>query len=203
MIHHVWGLLHHPEREWHSIRGEHESISHLYAHHVLLLAAIPVVCALIGTTQVGWTYGGPETYQVSLANGIALGVAFYALILMAVAVVGSMIHWLARRIDNRPSRRDCLIFAGYIATPMFLCGVFALYPAFWFCMLGMVIGLLYSAYLLYKGTPSFLGISHQRGFILSTTTLGVGVLVLEALLVVIVLLWSMGTDHSVVWHLFR
>ncbi|WP_226249330.1 Yip1 family protein [Halomonas sp. SBBP1] len=203
MIHHVWGLLHHPEREWHSIRGEHESISHLYAHHVLLLAAIPVICALIGTTQVGWTYGGPETYRVSLTNGIALGVAFYALILMAVAVVGTLIHWLARRIDTRPSRRDCLIFAGYIATPMFLCGVFALYPAFWFCMLGMVIGLLYSAYLLYKGTPSFLGISHERGFILSTTTLGVGVLVLEALLVVIVLLWSMGTDHSVVWHFFR
>ncbi|WP_386078325.1 Yip1 family protein [Vreelandella sp. F11] len=203
MIHHVWGLLHHPEKEWHSIRGEHESISHLYAHHVLLLAAIPVVCALIGTTQVGWTYGGSETYRVSLTNGIALGVAFYALILMAVAVVGTLIHWLARRIDTRPSRRDCLIFAGYIATPMFLCGVFALYPAFWFCMLGMVIGLLYSAYLLYKGTPSFLGISHERGFILSTTTLGVGVLVLEALLVVIVLLWSMGTDHSVVWHFFR
>lgn len=125
MIHHVWGLLHHPEREWHSIRGEHESISHLYAHHVLLLAAIPVICALIGTTQVGWTYGGPETYRVSLTNGIALGVAFYALILMAVAVVGTLIHWLARRIDTRPSRRDCLIFAGYIATPMFLCGVFA------------------------------------------------------------------------------
>lgn len=203
MIHHVWGLLHHPEREWQQIRGEHESISHLYAHHVLLLASIPVVCALIGTTQVGWTYGGSETYRVSLTNGIALGVAFYALMLMAVAVVGSMIHWLARRIESRPSRRDCLIFAGYIATPMFLCGVFALYPAFWFCMLGMVIGLLYSAYLLYKGTPSFLGISHERGFILSTTALGVGVLVLEALLVVIVLLWSMGTDHSVVWHFFR
>ncbi len=129
--------------------------------------------------------------------------AFYALMLVAVGIVGSMIHWMARRIENRPSRRDCIIFAGYIATPMFLCGVFALYPAFWFCVLGMVIGLLYSTYLLYKGTPSFLGISHKQGFILSTTTLGIGVLVLEALLVVVVLLWSMGTDHSVVWHFFR
>tara|TARA_R110002049_G_scaffold95369_3_gene234196 strand:- start:24574 stop:25185 length:612 start_codon:yes stop_codon:yes gene_type:complete len=203
MVNHVWGLLHHPEQEWYKINEEHESVSHLYAHHVLLLAAVPVVCTLIGTTQVGWTYGGSETYKVSLANGIALGVAFYSLMLVAVGVVGSMIYWMARNIDNRPSRRDCLIFAGYIATPMFLCGVFALYPAFWFCVLGMVIGLLYSTYLLYKGTPSFLGISHKQGFILSTTTLGIGVLVLEALLVVVVLLWSMGTDHSVVWHLFR
>ncbi|CAM3701412.1 Yip1 family protein [Halomonas sp. AOP12-C2-37] len=203
MIHHVWGLLHHPEREWHKISGEHETVTHLYAHHVLLLAAIPVICALIGTTQVGWTYGGSDTYKVSLSNGIALGVAFYALILLAVGIVGSVIYWMARDIEQRPSRRDCLIFAGYIATPMFICGVFALYPVFWLCMLGMVIGLVYSGYLLYRGTPSFLGISHQRGFILSIKTLGIGVLVLEALLVVTVLLWSMGTEHSVVWEFFR
>ncbi|WP_235039624.1 Yip1 family protein [Vreelandella profundi] len=203
MIHHVWGLLHHPEREWHKISGEHETVTHLYAHHVLLLAAIPVVCALIGTTQVGWTYGGSGTYKVSLSNGIALGVAFYALILLAVGIVGSVIYWMARDIEQRPSRRDCLIFAGYIATPMFICGIFALYPVFWLCMLGMVIGLVYSGYLLYKGTPSFLGISNQRGFILSIKTLGIGVLVLEALLVVTVLLWSMGTEHSVVWDFFR
>ncbi|MDN7133994.1 Yip1 family protein [Halomonas sp. MC140] len=203
MIHHVWGLLHHPEREWHKISGEHETVTHLYAHHVLLLAAIPVICALIGTTQVGWTYGGSDTYKVSLSNGIALGVAFYALILLAVGIVGSVIYWMARDIEQRPSRRDCLIFAGYIATPMFICGIFALYPVFWLCMLGMVIGLVYSGYLLYRGTPSFLGISHQRGFILSIKTLGIGVLVLEALLVVTVLLWSMGTEHSVVWDFFR
>ncbi|MGO2390564.1 MULTISPECIES: Yip1 family protein [unclassified Halomonas] len=203
MIHHVWGLLHHPEREWHKISGEHETVTHLYAHHVLLLAAIPVICALIGTTQVGWTYGGSDTYKVSLSNGIALGVAFYALILLAVGIVGSVIYWMARDIEQRPSRRDCLIFAGYIATPMFICGIFALYPVFWLCMLGMVIGLVYSGYLLYRGTPSFLGISHQRGFILSIKTLGIGVLVLEALLVVTVLLWSMGTEHSVVWEFFR
>lgn len=203
MIHHVWGLLHHPEREWHKISGEHETVTHLYAHHVLLLAAIPVICALIGTTQVGWTYGGSDTYKVSLSNGIALGVAFYALILLAVGIVGSVIYWMARDIEQRPSRRDCLIFAGYIATPMFICGIFALYPVFWLCMLGMIVGLVYSGYLLYRGTPSFLGISHQRGFILSIKTLGIGVLVLEALLVVTVLLWSMGTEHSIVWEFFR
>lgn len=203
MIHHVWGLLHHPEREWHKISDEHESVRHLYAHHVLLLAIIPVVCAFIGTTQFGWTYGGSETYKVSLANGIALGVAFYALILMAVGLVGSVIYWMARNLDQRPNRRDCIVFAGYIATPMFISGIFSLYPVFWLCVLGMLIGLLYTAYLLYRGTPSFLGISHERGFILSLKTLGIGVLVLEALLIVVVLLWSMGTDHSVVWLLFR
>ncbi|MBP5980317.1 MAG: YIP1 family protein [Halomonas sp.] len=203
MIHHVWGLLHHPDVEWHKISDEHESVSHLYAHHVLILAAIPVVCALFGTTRLGWTYGGIDTYKVSITNGLALGVAFYALMLVAVGLVGNVIYWLARKLETRPSRRDCIIFAGYIATPMFLSGVFALYPVFWFCMLGIVIGLIYSAYLLYKGTPSFLGISHTRGFIMSTATLCIGVLVLEVLLAIVVLLWSMGSEHSVVWRFLR
>ena len=50
MIHHVLGLFTHPEQEWKEIRGEEESISHMYLTHVLILAAIPAVSAYIGTT---------------------------------------------------------------------------------------------------------------------------------------------------------
>lgn len=57
MVSHVWGLLAHPSAEFEQIKSENESVSHLYTHHVLLLAAIPVVCAFIGTTQLGWLSG--------------------------------------------------------------------------------------------------------------------------------------------------
>ncbi|MEI8634297.1 hypothetical protein P4S72_24140 [Vibrio sp. PP-XX7] len=86
---------------------------------------------------------------------------------------------------------------------MFLSGIFALHPVFWLCLLAMIIGVVYTGYLLYRGTPNFLGISHKQGFISSGVTLGVGVLILEALLAVVVLLWSMGSDHSVVWQFFQ
>ncbi|MBO1271884.1 DUF1282 family protein [Shewanella sp. 4t3-1-2LB] len=203
MSNHVWGLMLHPEHEWHNINAEHETIGHMYAHHTLWMAAIPVLSSFIGTTQFGWTYGGEESFKVSTLNGLALGIAFYALILLAVGVVGSLLHWLARNIPNRPSRKDCIIFAGYVGTPMFLSGIFAIYPVFWLCLLALIVGVLYTAYLLYTGTPSFLGISHKQGFILSGVTLGVGVLVLEVLLAVVVLLWSMGSENSVIWHFFR
>ncbi|SBS31498.1 Inner membrane protein YohC [Marinomonas spartinae] len=203
MINHVWGLIHHPEQEWRTINKEHESVSHLYMHHVLLLAAIPVVSTFIGTTQFGWTFGGNDTIKVSMLNGLSLGVLFYLLILAAVAVVGSLIHRMAKQYPSRPSRHECIVFAGYIATPLFLSGIFAVYPIIWLCTLACVVGICYTAYLLYKGTPSFLGISHKEGFILSSSTLGIGILVLEAVLAGIVLLWSMGSEHSVVWYFFR
>ena len=62
MIHHVVGLFTHPDQEWREIRGEEESISHMYLTHVLILAAIPAVSAYIGTTQVGWVIGNPSRH---------------------------------------------------------------------------------------------------------------------------------------------
>ena len=38
MIHHVWGLLTHPNREWQQIRGENETVSHFYGSHVLVMS---------------------------------------------------------------------------------------------------------------------------------------------------------------------
>ena len=74
---------------------------------------------------------------------------------------------------------------------------------FWLCVTAVAAGLVYTAYLLYAGTPSFLGISHKEGFILSTSTLCMGVLVLEALMIVAVALWSMGSEHSIMWYFFH
>ena len=75
---------------------------------------------------------------------------------------------------------------------MFLSGIVAIYPIIWLCLLAGVIGLCYTAYLLYLGIPSFLDISEKEGFVVSSTTLAVGVLVLEGLLGMTVLLWGYG-----------
>lgn len=197
MIHHVWGLLTHPNREWQQIRGENETVSHFYGSHVLVMAAIPVICAFIGTTVVGWHFGTTETgmartISVSPSTAVLLAVIFYALILGAVWLMGNVIHWLARRYPERPDLSHCVVFAGYMATPMFLSGIVALYPLVWLCLLAGLVGLCYTVYLVYAGLPSFLGINQSEGVRASSAALAIGVLVLEALLAITVLLWSYG-----------
>lgn len=192
MINHLWGLLSHPDQEWKQIQREHESVPHLYGHHVLLLAAIPVICTFYGTIHFGWTFGEGVAVKLSTGMAFTLGILFYLMIIAAVGLMGSVIHRMAQRFPSRPSRGDCIVFAGYIATPMFLSGIVALYPLVWLCLLAGVIGLCYTTYLLYVGIPNFLNISTEEGFILSSSTLAVGVLVLEALLCATVLLWSYG-----------
>ncbi len=75
-MNHVWGLFAHPNREMSVIKSENETISHHYTHHVLLMAAVPVVCAFIGTTQLGWNFGDGTVIKLSMLTGLALAVLF-------------------------------------------------------------------------------------------------------------------------------
>ena len=92
----------HPDREMQVIRNENETVAHHYTHHVLLMAAVPVVCAFIGTTQIGWNFGDGTVVQLSWFTGLYLAILFYGLMLAGVAVMGRVIHWMAR---NYPQRR--------------------------------------------------------------------------------------------------
>ncbi|QDD87683.1 Yip1 family protein [Pseudomonas oryzihabitans] len=192
MINHVWGLLAHPDREWQQIRREGESVGHFFAHHVAFLAAIPVVASLVGTTTFGWRFGGGEAHVLDLPTAVVLAVISYALIMAAVVAMGHVIHWLARRYPDRPSANRCILFAGYVATPMLLSGLVGFYPLVWLCAIAGIVGLAYSAYLLYTGIPSFLNIDQREGFIMSGSTLAIGVLVLEVLMATTVLMWGYG-----------
>ncbi|MGF6561714.1 Yip1 family protein [Erwinia aphidicola] len=191
-MNHVWGLLAHPNREMRDIKNENETVSHHYTHHVLLLALIPVVCAFIGTTQIGWDVGVERTIPLSLSSAFGLAILFYALMLAGVAVMGRVIWWMARDYPQRPSLASCMVFAGYVATPLFISGLVALYPLVWLCVLVGALALVYTGYLLYVGIPLFLNIDREESLRFSGSTLAIGILVLEVLLALTVVIWGYG-----------
>lgn len=193
MINHIVGLLIRPNQELQQIKKEGETVSHLYFHHVLFMAAIPVVCTYIGTTQIGWGFGNGQVIKILPSTGLYAAIIFYLLILAAVALMGQVIYWMAQRYAAHPGWHSCIVFAGYTATPMLLSGMVALYPMVWLCLLAGIIGLCYTGYLMYVGIPTFLNIDRKEGFIFSSSTLAIGVLVLELLLVLTVLLWGYGS----------
>ncbi|MNN12593.1 Inner membrane protein YohC [compost metagenome] len=192
MINHVWGLFTHPDQEWQEIRGEHESISHMYLSHVLILAAIPAVSAYIGTTQVGWSIGGGEAVRLTAGSALQMTILSYIAMLVGVAVMGAFIHWMARTYDANPSMSDCMVFAAYCATPLFIGGLAALYPNMWLSMAVGTAAVCYTAYLLYVGIPSFMNIPKDEGFMFSSSVLAVGLVVLVAIMATSVVLWGFG-----------
>ncbi|WP_434458023.1 YIP1 family protein [Stutzerimonas urumqiensis] len=192
MIHHVWGLFAHPGQEWNEIRGEEETVSHMYLTHVLLLAAIPALSAYIGTTQLGWSIGGGTPVKLTEGSAAQLTFMSYLAMLAGVAVMGGFIHWMARTYDANPTLTQCIVFAAYTATPLFIGGLAALYPHLW---LGMIVGtaaVCYTTYLLYVGLPTFMNIPSDEGFLFSSSVLAVGLVVLVAIIALSVIMWGMG-----------
>jgi len=157
-----------------------------------VLAAIPAISAFIGTTQVGWSIGGGEPVRLTEGSAIQLTLLSYLAMLAGVAVMGGFIHWMSRTYDANPTLVQCIVFAAYTATPLFVGGLAALYPHLW---LGMIIGtaaICYTTYLLYVGLPTFMNIHQDEGFLFSSSVLAVGLVVLVAILALSVIMWGMG-----------
>ena len=192
MIHHVWGLFTHPDQEWQEIRGDKETISHMYLSHVLILAAIPVVSAYIGTTRVGWSVAGGEAVRLTESSALQMTVLSYLAMLAGIATMGAFIHWMSRTYDAKPTLTDSIVFAAYCATPLFIGGLAALYPNLWLAMAVGTAAVCYTAYLLYVGIPTFMNIPKEEGFMFSSSVLAVGLVVLVAMMAISVVLWGFG-----------
>lgn len=192
MIHHVWGLFAHPDQEWQEIRGEETSISRMYLTHILILALIPAVCAYIGTTQVGWSIAGRPAVMLTESSALHLSILSYLAMLVGVAVMGAFIHWMARTYDASPSLSQCIVFAGYTASPLFIGGLAALYPNLWLALIIGTAAVCYTVYLLYVGLPTFMNIPSDEGFLFSSSVLAVGLVVLVSIMTLSVIMWANG-----------
>ena len=111
--------------------------------------------------------------------------------LAGVAVMGRVIHWMARNYPQRPSGTLyglCRICRDPAVLKRYCCAL----SLVWLCALIGTIALFYTGYLLYLGVPTFLNINKEEGLSFSSSTLAIGVLVLEALLALTVILWGYG-----------
>ena len=192
MIHHVLGLFTHPEQEWKEIRGEEESISHMYFTHVLILAAIPAISAYIGTSQVGWIIGNGDPVKLTTASALQMTVMTYIAMLIGIGAMGAFIHWMSRTYDSNPTITQCVVFASYNATPLFIGGLAALYPNLWLSMLVGTAAICYTVYLLYVGIPVFMGIPEEEGFVYASSILAIGLVMLVTMMAMSVVLWGVG-----------
>lgn len=192
MIHNVVGLFTNPERAWRTIRAGETNLGPMYLAHVLVLAAIPAISAYIGTTQVGWTIGTLESVRLTQSSALQMTVLTWLAMLAGVAVMGTFIHWMSRTYDATPTLSECMVFAAYTATPLFIAGLAALYPNLWLAMFVGTAAICYTTYLLYKGIPIFMNIPTEEGFLFSSSILAVGLVVLVGMMATAVIFWGLG-----------
>jgi hypothetical protein len=196
MLEHTLGILLHPDSEWKAIRNEKHSFKQVFLSHVPLLALIPVISFFIGVTQVGWTVGNGDPVKLTVLSALELcGVTYFAL-LLGVYVLGEFINWMAKTygvMDSEEQRHyEGTALAVYISTPVFLVGIFGLYPDIWLNASAIVIAGAYAVYLVYEGIPILMNIDKDRAFMYASSVVTVGLVMMVVVLVGSVILWNFG-----------
>lgn len=191
MLHHVIGVFTHPKKEWETVRDEQCNLKDCYLKHALLLAAIAPISLFIGASQVGWTIVG-KTHLLTVSSTLPMAIGFYLSSLIGVYIMGRAIHWMATTFDAEVSLEKSVLIATTIATPLFLSGIIAIVPVAWLIMVVGIVATGYTVYLLYTGIPIVLNIEPERGFILASGVLTVGLVTVVGVLATTVILWGMG-----------
>jgi len=172
LITRVRDLLLTPKDEWPKIAAEPATVGSLYANYVVYLAAIPVLCTLIGSLIFGYGMGG-FTYRPSFLGAVVTAILQYAMQLGGVYVFALIIDWLAPRFGGQGDRLSAFKLAAYSATASWLAGVFYLLPVLHvLALLG-----LYSLYLLYTGVPILMRVPADRALSFTGALIVIGLVI--------------------------
>ncbi len=145
------GIVLSPKAEWDKIAAETTDVKSLYVNYAMILAAIPAVCGLIGSTLIGVSMPIVGTMRTPIAAALVQLVLTYVLGLAIIYAVSLIVNALAPTFDGQKDPVQALKLVVYSSTPVWLAGVFSLVP-----MLGVlaVVAGFYGLYLLYIGlTP--------------------------------------------------
>jgi hypothetical protein len=139
-------LLLQPSATWEKIAAETASVKGLYTGYVMILAAIPAVATLIGSSFIGAGAFG-ISIKTPLMWAVPIAILQYVIALVMVYIFALVIDAMAPNFGAVKNKPQAFKVAAYTGTAAWLAGIFAIIP-----MLGAlgILGL-YSIYLLYTG----------------------------------------------------
>ncbi len=191
-MNHILGIITNPHKEWARIRDKSSSVTGVYLRYLVWIALLPPLAWYFGATQIGWELSD-RVIRLTSASAAQIMALFYVAILLSIAFLGYMVHWMAKTYDAKNDDvAHGVSIAAYMCAPMFLVGLVGLYPVLWLDMILGTAAAAYTLYLLYIGIPIVYDMPKERGFLFASATVAVGLVLMVALLGVTVILWEMG-----------
>ncbi len=174
-------LLLTPASEWAVIDAEPATVRGLYTNYVMIMAAIPAICSVIG--GIVFSGFGSQWSGISLSplTAVVTGIISYVLSLASVYVMGLLIEAIAPSFGGpRGQRMQAMKVAAYFPTAAWLAGVFNLIPAL---AILTILGL-YSLYLLYLGLPRLMKVAQDKALVFTLVVI-LAAIVVEVLIAVL------------------
>jgi Yip1 domain len=143
-----------PNSEWSVIAGEETDVGTLYRSYIVIMAAIPPVCAFIG-------------FSIFLGRfGIGIGffgvIIQYVVALVVIYIVALIAQWLGPKFGGSGDFIHALKLVAYAATANWVGGFFMLVP--FLSVLSLLLSL-YGLYLLYAGAAPVMQVPKERAVV--------------------------------------
>ena len=156
----VGAILTKPNQTWDVIDAETTEIPDLYKTYVAPLAAIPAVCGAIGLLGLGGFHIFGVHVRPTITGVISEMVVNYVLTLVGVYILALVIDQLAPQFGAARGRTQAFKLAAYSGTAWWVAGIFRLLPEIG--GLFMLLGGLYTLYLMYLGLPKLMKVEGDR-----------------------------------------
>lgn len=150
LIDRVQAILLKPKLTWPQIAAEGGDVAGIFSKYVVILAAIPALANFIGMTVFG-IGGFGITVRVSVLAALTNLVVGYLLSLVMVYVLALIVDALAPTFGGTKNRIAALKVVAYSMTAVWVGGILGILPAL--AVIGGLIGLVWTVYLLYTGLP--------------------------------------------------
>jgi hypothetical protein len=118
----AYGLLREPTKEWEQIKAEETTVQNILIGYVAPLAAIPIVCDVIGQSVFN------AGLQVDFGQAFIRAVVTWIVSIGIVFFLGIVVNIAAESFEAEKDDLAAQKIAAYSYTPAFLSGVFSLWP---------------------------------------------------------------------------
>ncbi len=190
MFGHIFGLLLDPQTQWKKIAALSDGEIKRLLPYPIVMALLPPVAFYVGTTHYGWRVLGNEVTRLTPESALPLAVLFYVALMGAVVFIGWMIHWMSSTYAASSFPIKGVVLMGYACTPVFLAGLFGVYPVWWFDILLGTAACGYAIRLLYLGVPPVMKVPEDRGFLYASAVFMMALVYVVVVLAGTAILWE-------------
>ncbi len=164
---------------------------------LIWFALLPPLFAYIGGRRSGWDLGAANPLILNESELQVVSLLYFLVLLVAFVSTAFVSRWMSETYGARRSLGVHMALVAILAAPVTFGSVIHLYPHVFINLLVLIPALIWAMYLLYAGLPVALGITPERGMLMSSSLVGWLLVGFVSLLGITVALWTNGLGPSI------
>ncbi len=164
---------------------------------IVWLAALPPVFAYLGGRWFGWRLGAQNPLHLPDYELKAISAAYFFILIAGYVSTAFVSRWMASTYGARSSLGIHFALVSLVGAPLAFASFVHLYPDVYVNVIVLVLALLWSAYLLFRGLPIALRVDAPHGMLMASSIIAWLMVGFVSMLGLTVVLWQRGIGPAI------